>query len=102
MARTPYGPVAVVAPTPAPDDGTAVGYVNDAMSVYRVKTGGNPETDLQTSAGSPITAVTPDSTSGACEWLGPADGYAGVMWLADPESGRRWPVHPSNYAGPSG
>lgn len=92
--RTLYGPVAVVSPTPDPDDGTAVGYVVANLPVYRNRADSTAETDLQTEAGSPIATVTPNSATGAASWLGP-EGYSGIMWLADPTSGVRWPVYPS-------
>ncbi|HEX8489306.1 MAG TPA: hypothetical protein VF642_12230 [Propionibacteriaceae bacterium] len=97
MARLLYGPVLVGTPTPATGDGNALAFASTSLQAYRARTGGTAETDLQTVAGSPITAVVPDSATGAATFYGP-DGYTGSMWLADPATGVRWQVLPIDIA----
>lgn len=96
MARKLYGPIVVATPTPDATDDNLIKFASVALSVYRTQTG-TAETDLQTPAGTPITTVTPDGTTGAVSWQGP-DGYTGMMWIGDAATGIRYPVVPSDIA----
>jgi hypothetical protein len=73
-----------------------LGFATTALFVYRTRTGGAAETDLQTPAGVGQTQVTPDPTNGAVAFLGP-DEYRGSLWVADP-AGTRWEIPPAGLA----
>jgi hypothetical protein len=96
MARTLYGgsPADVIAQVTA-DDGDLAPAAGVALTAWDSATGGTQLTDLQNSAGSAITQVTPDSV-GRVLFYGP-DPFAAPIYLQD-SSGYRWRIDPADLA----